>query len=148
MIRPNRRIESFLIAPLSLFAAAGSLLLAQEKGAGKQSQNEENRQPAAYEVLAKGIVSSAPLEVQFKSAALRLEIRNLIMGRAEAEAIPTPTRMLLEVRQGAVTTTVNQEKQGRSQGDFWVVEKGSSFAVQNTGEVAVLRAIYIFEGKP
>ncbi len=142
-----KKIGSFLIAGLALIAV-GNLLLAQEKGAGKQSQKEENRQPASYEVLAKGVVGSAPLEVQFKSAALRLEIRNLIMGRGETESIPTPARMLLEVRQGAVTTTINQEKQGRSQGDFWVVEKGNSFAVQNAGEVAVLRAIYIFEGKP
>ena len=59
------------------------------------------------------------------------------MGRGETEPIPTPTRVLVEVRQGAVTTSINQEKQNRSQGDFWVVDKGSSFTVQNSGEVAV-----------
>jgi len=96
--------------------------------------------------LAKGVVSSAPFQVQFKSAALRLEIRNLIMGRGETESIPAPTRILLEVRQGAVTATINREKQSWSQGDFWVVDKGSSFTIQNSGEVAVLRATYILEG--
>lgn len=99
-----------------------------------------------WELLAKGVVSSAAFQVQFKSAALRLEIRNLIMGRGETESIPTPSRVLLEVRQGGVTTTINQEKLSRSQGDFWVVDKGSIFTIQNFGEVAVLRAIYIFEG--
>ncbi len=147
MFRRISKFGAFLIAAVAL-VAVGNLLLAQEKGAGKQSQKEENRQLAAYEVLAKGIVGSAPLQVQFKSAALRLEIRNLIMGRGETESIPTPTRMLLEVRQGAVTTSINQEKQTRNQGDFWIVEKGNSFTVQNSGEVGVLRAIYIFEGKP
>ncbi len=147
MFQRIRKIGPFLIAALALIAA-GNILLGQEKAAGKQSQKEENRQPAAYEVLAKGVVGSAPFQVQFKSAALRLEIRNLIMGRGETESIPTPTRMLLEVRQGAVTTSINQEKQTRNQGDFWVVEKGSSFTAQNSGEVGVLRAIYIFEGKP
>ncbi|MBS1867929.1 MAG: hypothetical protein JSS69_18620 [Acidobacteria bacterium] len=146
MTRSKKKLGAFLIAALVL-CAGGRFLLAQEKATGKPPQKDESRQPAVYEVLAKGVVGSAPFEVQFKSAALRLEIRNLVMGRGETEAIPTPTRIVLEVRQGAVTTTINQEKQARQQGDFWVVEKGSSFTIENPGEVAVLRAIYIFEGK-
>lgn len=120
-------------------------VLTREGTSTAQAQGEKNQAPT-YEVIAKGIVGSRPLQVQFKSASLRLAIRNLVMGRGETEPIPTPTRVLLELRQGAVATTIDHEKQARTQGDFWVVDKGSSFTVQNSGEIAVLRAIYIFEG--
>jgi len=135
-----------LLIGLVLLALLGTHLLSQKSGAVGQSAQEENRRVSSYELLAKGVVGTAPFQAQFKSAPLRLELRNLIMGRGETESIPTPTRILLELRQGAVTITVNREKQSRSQGDFWVVDQGSSFTIQNPGEVAVLRAIYIFEG--
>jgi len=134
-----------LLIGLLLLTWLGTYLLSRESGAVGQSAKDEN-QISSYELLAKGVVGTAPFQVQFKSAPLRLELRNLIMGRGETESIPTPTRILLELRQGAVTITVNREKQSRSQGDFWVVDKGSSFTIQNSGEIAVLRAIYIFEG--
>ncbi len=117
-------------------------------GSGQTNQAEEERaSPPQYESLVKGIAASSPLQVQFKSAPLRLEIRNLVMGRGTTEAIPIPARILMELRQGAVTTTINEQKHGWRQGDFWVVEKGSSMTIQNPGEVAVIRAIYIYEGK-
>ena len=133
-----------LLIGLLVLGPPSSHLLSQESS--QVGQKDQNRQVPPYEPLAKGVVSSAPFQVQFKSAALRLEIRNLIMGRGETESIPAPTRILLEVRQGAVTATINREKQSWSQGDFWVVDKGSSFTIQNSGEVAVLRATYILEG--
>lgn len=140
--RQSWRLAIALVLPVTL--AIG--LSAQEEKGADQSKREEAKQAPAYEPLAKGIVGSGPLRVQFKSAPLRLEIRNLVMGRGETEAITAPTRILLEVRQGAVTTTAKQERQSHTQGDFFAVEKGSTFTIQNSGEVAVLRAIYIFEG--
>jgi hypothetical protein len=145
MLASRSQVGRLLIG-LLLLGWQSCHLLSQESSQAGQSKKDENRQVSPYELLAKGVVSSAPFQVQFKSADLRLEIRNLIMGHGETESIPTPTRILLEVRQGAVTATVNREKQSRNQGDFLAVDKGSSFAIQNSGEVAVLRAIYIFEG--
>lgn len=141
----SRSQLAWAMAGVLFLGGAAIHVLAQKSGLADQAQDEKNR-ASGYEVLAKGIVGSRPFQVQFKSSPLRLEIRNWVMGRGETEPIPTPTRVLVEVRQGAVTTSINQEKQNRSQGDFWVVDKGSSFTVQNSGEVAVLRAIYIFEG--
>ena len=135
-----------VLISLALLCSLATRVLCQERTQTAQPKGDENRQTSAYELVTKGVVGSSVLRVQFKTAPLRLEIRNLVMGRGETEAIPIPTRILLEVRQGAVTTTINQEQQGRSQGDFWVVDKGSSFTMQNSGEVAVIRAIYIFEG--
>ena len=108
----------------------------------------QNQQPETkYETLAKGIAATLPFQVQFISAPLRLEIRNLLMGRGTTETIPTPTRILMEVRQGAITATTSQGKHEWRQGDFWAVENDSSLTIQNDGEVAVIRAIYIIEGK-
>ena len=116
--------------------------------AGSPTTTAQNPQPETkYEALAKGVAATLPFQVQFRSAPLRLEMRNLVMGRGITETIPTPTRILMEVRQGAVTATTSQGKHEWRQGDFWTVEKDSSLTIQNDGEVAVIRAIYIFEGK-
>jgi hypothetical protein len=143
----HTRVQSrrFVVFLLFLFCLALGAL-AQDVNQSDRRGKEQERQPLQYELVAKGVVATPSVKIQFKSAPLRLEIRNLVMGRGETESIPTPTRILLELRQGAVTTTINQQKHGWNQGDFWVVDQGTSFSVHNSGEVAVLRAIYIFEG--
>jgi hypothetical protein len=125
----------------------GVCLLGQGKAQGQQSK-EDTGQSTQYEVVVKGVATSRPLQIQFQTAAVRLEIRNLAMGRGQTEAIPTPAQILMELRQGQVSTVINQEKQERRQGDFWVVDKGSTLTLQNPGELAVIRAIYVFQGNP
>jgi|SRR5581483_7839891 len=146
MVCLSAKSRRLLLALLLVGSIATYLLFAQETAQSPEAKDTENRPTSTYELLTKGMVGSAPFQIQFKSAPLRLDIRNLIMGRGQTEAIPTPARMLLELRQGGITTTINQEKVERSQGDFWVVDKGCTFTIQNPGEVAVVRAIYIFEG--
>ncbi|HEY4846353.1 MAG TPA: hypothetical protein VIH87_00815 [Methylocella sp.] len=138
------RFHSLWIGATTIVASA-AIFLGLGSGQAQQTQ-EEQASPPQYESLVKGIAASSPLQIQFKSAPLRLEIRNLVMGRGDTEAIPTPTRILMEVRQGAITTTINDEKHDWRQGDFSMVDKGSLMTIQNPGEVAVIRAIYIYEG--
>ena len=143
-----RRLPIRLAAVLACVGLLGIYLYARQQNA-RANQGQENAQAdreSGYEVLAKGVVSSRPFPVQFRSAPLRLEFRNLIMGRGESEPITAPTNILMELREGGVTTTINQQASERRQGDFWVVEKGSSLLIKNPGEVAVIRAIYMFEG--
>ncbi len=99
---------------------------------------------SGYEVLAKGVVASR-IFIQFKSMPLRLEFRNLTMGKGISEAVTLPTQVLMEVRLGQVNATVRGTKHEHHQGDFWVAEKGDSVVLENPGEVAVIRAIYIYE---
>jgi hypothetical protein len=146
MIGFKTRSEKMCAGLLAFVCIAQLFLLSQERRQSPPPKEEEVQQTSTYQLLAKGVVSSAPFGVQFKSAALKLEMRNLVMGHGETESIPTPTRMLLEVRQGGVITIIDHEKMNRTQGDFWVVDKDSRFSIQNPGQVAVLRAIYIFEG--
>ncbi len=140
------RHQSSLLVFLLFLPSLALCVLAQGINQSDNHGKDQTRQPSQFELLAKGVVATPPIQIQFKSAPLRLEIRNLVMGRGETESIPTPTRILLELRQGAVTMTTDQQKQERHQGDFWLVDKGTSFTIHNSGEVAVLRAIYIFEG--
>jgi len=132
-------------------AVSGALAI---RSAGAQRATEPTQRPATaqpdqrpeYEVLAKGIVANRPFQTQFATAPLRLEFRNLIMGRGESEQIPVPTVILMELRQGAITTTIDRDRRERHQGDFWVVEPGRTITMQNPGEAAVVRALYIFTG--
>lgn len=145
MLRVQFQPRRLLVIPVFVCYAALSVLAQEPNQAAKRGKDQTTPAPQ-YEALAKGIVASPTVRIQFKSAPLRVEVRNLVMGRGETEPIPVPTRVLFEVRQGAVTTTLNREKQERHQGDFWTVDKDSALTIHNSGEVAVLRAIYIFEG--
>src|SRR5437660_12826600 len=77
-----------------------------------------------YEVIAPGLLGSPVALFQFKSASLRLEIRNLVMGNASAETAPMPTRTIFEVRGGTLVVTLNGEQRTYLPGDFFVVDKG------------------------
>ena len=110
------------------------------------SQPTQADRDSGYEVLARGVVASRAFPVQFKNTPLRMEFRNYVMGKGITDSFKLPTQVLMEVRLGQVNATVNQQKHEYHQGDFWVVENGSSVVLENPGEAAVVRAIYIFEG--
>jgi len=80
------------------------------------------------------------------TAAVRLEVRDLVMGPGIARDIPLGARVLMELRGGAAVTTIDGTKQERRPGDFWEVPKGSVLTIENPGDVAVIRAIYLYEG--
>lgn len=68
------------------------------------------------------------------------------MGHSKAANVPTPTDIVMELREGAVTTTINGQKQERTLGDFWSVGKGASLSIESPGQVAVIRAVYVYPG--
>ena len=105
------------------------------------------QEPTRYEVITKGLLANPPFFVQFRSVPLRLEMRDLIMGPGRAEGVPTLVRTLMELRGGGVVTVINGERHERSPGDFWIVDRGSALSLQNAGDVAVIRAIQLFEGR-
>jgi hypothetical protein len=57
-------------------------------------------------------------------------------------------RTIMELRGGAVIATVNGKRVEHVPGDFWVLERGDTLALENQGDVAVIRSIQIREGKP
>ncbi|MGH2397577.1 MAG: hypothetical protein ACRDFW_11450 [bacterium] len=134
-------------AVVAVAALAAVSLLATRSACAQVAQGKTPEEATQYEIITKGLLANPILPIQFQSADLRLEIRNLIMGPGQAQAVPMPTRAIMELRGGGVVTTINREKRERRPGDFWVVEKGSALALDNRSDVVVIRAIYIFEGR-
>jgi hypothetical protein len=132
--------RSFLLIFILLVAA-----LPVRISGGQEAQEKPGAHPY-YSLVTQGMLAGPVFPYQFQSAKLRLEIRNLIIGHAKASEVPTPTDMLMELRGGAVITTINGQAQERMQGDFWSVEKGSSLAIENQGQAAVIRAVYVYPG--
>jgi hypothetical protein len=127
---------SFLLALILVAAQPVRLSSAQEK---------PNSTPY-YSLVTQGMLAGPVFPYQFQSAKLRVEVRNLIIGHAKANQVPTPADILMELRGGVVTTTINGQSQERIQGDFWTVEKGASLAIENQGQAAVIRAVYLYPG--
>jgi len=135
-------------AQLAILAIAMPVALWLSGNSSAQQDREQKRDPATdYEIIVPGLLGNRVTSVQFKSLPLRLDQRDLIMGRGEAKGVPTLVRMLLELRGGSVTTTVNGQSVERRQGDFWEVAQGVQLDFKNTGDVAVIRVIYIHDGR-
>jgi hypothetical protein len=128
-----------LLVGMLLFAAQStqhsSAQIAQEKGP-----------PSYYTLLTPGMLAGPVFPYTFAAGKFRVEARNLIMGHAKASEVPTPADAVMELRGGAVTTTINGQSQERIEGDFWIVEKGSHLEIENRGQVAVIRAVYVYPG--
>jgi hypothetical protein len=101
---------------------------------------------APYEIVGKGVAARAVASLQLKSADLRLEIRNIVIGPGGAEAVPVPERAIMELRSGGVATTIDGQERERRIGDFWTMEKGAVMRVKNHAQASVIRAIYLHEG--
>ena len=116
-----------------------------QKSSAQEIQEKAGR-PPYYSLVTDGLLAGPVFPYQFQSAKLRLEVRNLILGHSKASDVPTPTDILMELRGGAVIITINGQAQEHIQGDFWTVEKGSRLAIENQGQVAVIRAVYVHAG--
>lgn len=133
-------LRSLLLVFILLFAA-------QPIRMSSAQESQEKAVPAPYySLVTEGMLAGPVFPYQFQSAKLRLEVRNLILGRSKASDVPTPTDILMELRGGAVTTTINGQAQEHIQGDFWTVEKGSKLTIENQGQVAIIRAVYVYPG--
>jgi hypothetical protein len=99
-----------------------------------QAAQQKTESTSYYSLHTQGMITSPVFPYEFQSAKLHVEIRNLILGHAKADQVPTPTDILMELRQS----------HERMQGDFWTVEKGASLAIENRGQAAVIRAVYLY----
>jgi hypothetical protein len=108
---------------------------------------EKPREPfeTTYEVIVPGLVGNAPYILEFRSANLRIAVRDLIMGHGEARDVPTRARAVMELRGGSVITTINGVRTRRRQGDIWRVRPEDRLSLENPYDVAVIRAMYILE---
>jgi len=77
----------------------------------------------------------------------RLEIRTvLVRGGVPASFLAT-SEGVMEVRSGSVWTVIGGTRQQRQRGEMWTVPKGARVTLEGSGQVAVLRAIYLVAGE-
>ena len=108
-------LRSFLLVFILLVAAKPIRM------STAQGTQEKPGPPPYYSLVTQGLLAGPVFPYQFQSAKLRLEVRNLILGHSKASDVPTPTDILMELRGGAVITTIDGQAQERIQGDFWTV---------------------------
>jgi hypothetical protein len=129
--------------PASCMLACAALLALPAQPVAAQAPGGRPEASSPYVLLTPGMLAGPVFSYPISGGRLRIEARNLVLGHAKASHVPTPDDALLELRGGAVTTTINGQAQQRSEGDFWYVEKGSQLDIENTGQVAVIRALYL-----
>jgi hypothetical protein len=100
----------------------------------------------SYEVIVPGLIGNSPYTLEFRSANLRVEVRDLIMGPGAANDVPTPARTVMELRGGSIVTVINGQRTRRAQGEIWRISPGDRLSLENPYDVAVIRAMSVFEG--
>jgi hypothetical protein len=130
----------------TVLVAVAALLATQPlRHSNAQAASESPRPDSYYVLLTQGMLAGPVYTYPFSTTHFRVEVRNLIVGHATAHDVPIPTDVVMELRSGAVTTAIGTSTQERTEGDFWTVAKGSHLDVENQGQVAVIRAIYIYK---
>ena len=72
-----------------------------------------------------------------------LEIRTILVRGGQPVGLPVDYEGILELRTGSAATITDGKRQPHQPGEMWQVQKGSRVTVQASGELAVLRAIYL-----
>ena len=93
----------------------------------------------AEEAVREAVLVTQPLP-QLRS---HLEIRSIQVLAGQPVSLPAEYEGVMELRAGSVATVVEGKSQPHKRGEMWEVAKGSSVTLQASGELAVLRAIYL-----
>ncbi|HEY4846355.1 MAG TPA: hypothetical protein VIH87_00825 [Methylocella sp.] len=97
-------------------------------------------------------VSEAVKEASLVTQALpqlrsRLDIRTIIVVAGEPVTLPVENEGIFEVRAGTLVTIEDGKPRPHQRGEMWQVENGSRVTLQASGELAVVRAIYLVPGE-
>ena len=77
----------------------------------------------------------------------RLEIVTIVVQAGKPITPPMKYEGLMELRAGSLATVTENNRQTRHRGDMWQVAKGDRITLQASGELAVVRAIYLIPGE-
>ena len=77
----------------------------------------------------------------------RLEIATIIVQAGKPITLPMQYEGVLELRAGSLASLMENNRQEHRRGDMWQVAKGERVTLQASGELAVLRAIYLVPGE-
>ncbi|HZP61815.1 MAG TPA: hypothetical protein VFB28_00245 [Terriglobales bacterium] len=77
----------------------------------------------------------------------RLEILTIVVQAGKPVTLPSQYEGVLELRAGSLTTGIEDSRQARHRGAMWQVAKGERVTLQASGELAVVRAVYLVPGE-
>src|SRR5262249_28609614 len=77
----------------------------------------------------------------------RLEVRTLVVQAGAPVTLPMDYEGFLELRAGSLGSVVGENRTQRHRGDLWPVAKGEKVSLQASGELAVVRAVYLVPGE-
>ena len=77
----------------------------------------------------------------------RLELRTIIVQAGKQLTLPMQYEGVLEVRAGSLATGTENNRVVHRRGEMGQVSKGDRVTLQASGELAVLRAIYLVPGE-
>lgn len=77
----------------------------------------------------------------------RLEIATIIIQAGKPVILPMQHEGILELRAGSLATVVENNRQTHRRGDMWQIAKGDRVTLQASGELAVIRTIYLIPGE-
>lgn len=77
----------------------------------------------------------------------RLELRTIVVQAGKQLTLPMQYEGVLELRAGSLATGTANNRVVHRRGEMWQVSKGERVTLQASGELAVLRAIYLVPGE-
>lgn len=77
----------------------------------------------------------------------RLEIRTMVVLAGKPVTLPMEYEGFLEVRAGSLASFAEANRTPRYRGELWQVAKGERVTLQASGELAVVRAVYLVPGE-
>jgi hypothetical protein len=104
------------------------------------------RTPPVFQPLGNDGAQEAPLHVEpLPQLGGRLEIRIIGVGQGTELVLPTDHEVAIEVRTGNAIVTTNGQREEHAAGDIWVVPLNARVTIEASGEVTVLRAMYVIQ---
>jgi len=77
----------------------------------------------------------------------RLELLTIVVQAGKPVTLPMQYEGVLEVRAGSLAAGADANRVVRHRGEMWQVSKGERVTLEASGELAVLRAIYLVPGE-
>lgn len=133
--------RSFLALVLNIAPVLGCVgtALAQTK----PDPLHERTDSVKYESVAPGIQSA----LVFRTDELRdvtMEVKDLILGPGKSTPdVPVHGFGVTELKSGEVETTIDGQTVRRRPGDFWLLQPGQKYGLNNLGGVVVLHVVIL-----
>jgi hypothetical protein len=150
-MRCSARKACFLLASMVSFGEAGCKKKELEPTPPESVRPVAPTRPAVQFKPVPGVgaeAQEAPLTTQaLPQLHSHLEIVTIAVKAGKSVTLPMQYEGVLELRAGSLATVADSNPQVHHRGDMWQVAKGERVTLEASGELAVLRAIFLVPGE-